>query len=136
MLWVTAQGRFSDPRERPLALRPGVARLMARVPGTVALPLAIDYPFWTEKRPEALARFGAPMRDPERLEEALTEAMDRLAADAMARDPARFKTVMAGSAGLFGVYDAWRRAAAALRGERFERGHMPESGTDDRAGGR
>ena len=27
VMWITAQGRFSDVRERPLGLRPGVARL-------------------------------------------------------------------------------------------------------------
>jgi hypothetical protein len=127
MLWVTAQGRFSDPRTRPLGLRPGTARLLARVPGAVALPLAVEYPFWTEKRPEALARFGAPERDPGRLETALTETVDRLAEDAMARDPARFETVLSGRAGMGGVYEAWRRAGAALRGEPFQPEHMPEN---------
>lgn len=132
MLWVTAQGQFSDPRERPLGLRYGTARLMERVPGAVALPLAVEYPFWTERRPEALARFGTPQRDPQRLEAALTETMDRLADDALAREPARFETVLQGSAGLFGIYDAWRRAGATLRGERYRPGHMPEAGPENR----
>ena len=61
MLWVTAQGRFSDPRMRPLALRPGVAHLMASLPGAMALPVALEYPFWDESRPEALARCGSPL---------------------------------------------------------------------------
>jgi len=126
MLWVTAQGRFSDPRSRPLALRPGVTRLMRRVPGTLALPLAVEYPFWTEKRPEALARFGAPEGDPERLEGALTETANRLAEDAMARDPSRFEIVLRGGAGIGGIYDAWRGVAASLRGRRFSPEHLPE----------
>jgi 1-acyl-sn-glycerol-3-phosphate acyltransferase len=131
MLWVTAQGRFSDPRERPLGLRPGVARLLRRVPGAVALPLAVEYPFWTEKLPEALARFGPPQRDPERLELALTETVERLAEDAMARDPARFETLLEGRAGIGGFYDLWRRAAATLRGDRFRREHLPEEGPEE-----
>jgi 1-acyl-sn-glycerol-3-phosphate acyltransferase len=126
VLWVTAQGRFSDPRERPLGLRPGVAMLLRRVPGAVALPLAVEYPFWTEKLPEALARFGPPQRDPEGLESALTETVERLAEDAMARDPARFETLLEGRAGIGGFYDLWRRTAATLRGNRFRREHLPE----------
>ncbi len=132
MLWVTAQGRFSDPRERPIGVRPGVARLLRRVPGAVALPLAVEYPFWTEKSPEALARFGRPQREPDGLEMALTETMDRLAEDALARDPARFATVLEGSAGIGGVYDLGRRARAALRGERFRPEHLPENGAESR----
>jgi 1-acyl-sn-glycerol-3-phosphate acyltransferase len=126
MLWVTAQGRFSDPRARPVALRPGVARLMERVPGTIALPLALEYPFWTEKRPEALARFGAPVQDADRLEEALLDAMDWLAADAATRDPSAFDELLRGRVGIGGAYDVWRRAAAALRGERFRAEHGVE----------
>ncbi len=132
MLWVTAQGRFSDPRERPLGLRPGVARLLRRVPGAVALPLAIEYPFWTEKSPEALARFGRPQRDADGLEAALQQTMDRLAEDALAREPARFETILEGSAGIGGLYDLWRRAGAAARGERFRSEHMPESRAEER----
>lgn len=131
MLWVTAQGRFADPRARPLALRPGVAHLMARAPGAVALPLAVEYLFWTEKRPEALARFGAPLEpevaaQPDRLEAALAATMDELARDAASRDPARFTTVLPGRAGIGGVYDLWRRGRSASRGERFRPGHRVE----------
>lgn len=128
MLWITAQGRFSDPRTRPLALRPGVARLMERVPGTIAVPLALDYPFWTEKRPEALARFGAHVRDADRLEDALADAMDRLADDAGARNPAQFDELLRGRAGIGGIYDFWRRGISTLRGERFKAEHGGEEG--------
>lgn len=127
MLWVTAQGVFADPRVRPLDLRHGVARLLARVPGAVALPLALEYPFWTEKRPEALARFGDPVTDGAALEDALAATMDRLARDATARDPARFRTLLQGRAGIGGLYDAWRRAAATLRGKRFRAAHGAEA---------
>ena len=135
MLWVTAQGSFADPRARPIALRPGVAHLMARLPDAMALPVALEYPHWSESRPEALARFGAPMEGPgtaaewqPRLEGSLVEAMDALAADAVARDAAAFLDVMRGRAGVGGVYDLWRRTRAAARGERFQAAHMAESG--------
>ncbi len=135
MLWVTAQGRFADPRQRPLALRPGVAHLMARTPEAIALPMAMEYPFWSEKRPEALACFGAPLDGrlggdaaawAGRLEAALTDTCDRLAGLAQARDPAGFTDLFAGRAGVGGVYGAWQRARALLRGERHQPDHLPE----------
>lgn len=133
MVWVTAEGAFADPRRRPLALRPGVARLMAREPGLTLLPLAVEYPFWSESKPEALARFGPPLSgagDPglwsERMAEALTETLDALASDAQSREPARFQALVTGSAGVGGVYDLWRAARARWRGEAFDPRHAPE----------
>ncbi|MBM9595186.1 lysophospholipid acyltransferase family protein [Rhodobacteraceae bacterium MCCB 386] len=130
MLCVTAQGRFADPRVRPVAIRRGVSRLMRRVPEALAVPLALEYPFWTEKRPEALARFGQPLAaskaDHETMEQALTQTMDRLAEDAMAADPAGFRRLVQGRSGVGGVYDLWRRGRAVLRGERFHAAHQSE----------
>ena len=130
MLWVTAQGRFSDPRARPVALRPGVAHLMAALPEAVALPVALEYPFWDESRPEALARFGPALEGRDtasawhaRLEEALSATMDALAAQAVARDPSPFRDLLRGRAGVGGVYDLWRRARALASGERFSPEH-------------
>ena len=57
-LWITAQGRFADARERPPGVQPGVAHLAYRLEQAAILPLALEYPFWEERRPEALARFG------------------------------------------------------------------------------
>ncbi|NAZ37637.1 lysophospholipid acyltransferase family protein [Rubellimicrobium sp. CFH 75288] len=133
MLWVPAQGRFADPRERPLGLRPGAAHLLARVPEAVALPLALEYPFWTERRPEALAAFGTPLVEQDdargwarRLEEAATAAADRLAEAAIARDPALFVTLLGGRRGPGGVWGGWERLRAAWRGERHRPDHRPE----------
>ncbi|WP_210528755.1 lysophospholipid acyltransferase family protein [Rubellimicrobium arenae] len=133
MLWVTAQGRFADPRERPLGLRPGVAHLMARMPQAVAVPLALEYPFWSEKRPEALALFGQPLEGPadaagwgRRLEDALTGTCDHLAALSAARDPSAFVNLLAGTSGVGGVYGAWLRLKALRRGERHVPDHLAE----------
>ncbi len=127
MLWVTAQGAFADPRARPLTLRPGLARLLARVPNAVAVPLAIEYPFWQEKQPEALCRFGTPIAanqaSAEALTTALTEQMDYLADSAMMRSPDDFDTLIAGRAGVGGVYDLGRRVKAALQGRAFDARH-------------
>lgn len=125
-LWVTAQGTFADPRVRPVALRGGVAALMARVPGCVALPLAIEYPFWEEKHPEALAYFGAPVVNPDQIAPALEQAQDALAVDALSRDPGAFDIVAAGRSGVGGIYDYWRFLKSAVRGERFHSAHGTE----------
>lgn len=134
MLWITPEGDFRDPRARPVRFRPGLARLMADLEGVAAIPLALDYPFWSESRPEALARFGEPIPSGPgdaaewnaRLEAAMAATLDRLAEDAMARDPGRFETIVRGSSGVGGIYDLWRRLRAGLRGERFEAEHMSE----------
>ena len=133
-LWVTVQGQFTDPRQRPVLIRPGVGHLLRRLQGAVVLPLAIEYPFWQERYPEALAYFGAPMvvdRGREhpveawmsRIEVGLTAAMDALALEAQSQGADRFDTVAGGSVGVGGVYDLWRRLKAALAGRRFLQGH-------------
>jgi 1-acyl-sn-glycerol-3-phosphate acyltransferase len=133
VLWVTAEGGFADPRVRPVRLRPGTAHLMARTTGIVAVPLALEYPYWTERLPEAVCRFGEPMAAGDgssvaswqsRLEERLGAVMDALAADVQSRDPARFEVILRGQSGIGGVYDLFRRARAMVRGERF----VPEHG--------
>lgn len=136
-LWIAAEGRFTDPRDRPVRLRSGIGHLANRVRQAVLLPLAIEYPFWEERFPEALARFGEelPASDAgmsaadwtEVLETRLEEAQDALSAESLSRDPARFETLIGGTAGVGGVYDVWRRLKARLRGQKFR----PEHGGED-----
>ena len=59
--WLTPQGRFMDVRERPLRLQDGLGALAARKPDAAFIPLAIEYAFWTEPRPEILVSFGEPI---------------------------------------------------------------------------
>ena len=108
MLWLTPQGRFADVRERPLALAGGLELLARRHPDAVFLPLALEYPFWNERLPVALAHFGPPAAAGQ-LEASLTDAMDTLAAAARQRDPAPFTCLLRGRSGTGGVYD-WRRS--------------------------
>lgn len=130
-LWIAAEGRFTDPRERPLRLRSGISHLASRVSKAVLLPLALEYPFWEERNPEALARFGEEVLSGDAdlaaadwtpiLEEQLTSALDVLAAESLARDAAGFEVLLGGdvgNVGAGGVYDAWRRLKARFRGER------------------
>lgn len=139
VIWITAQGRFADPRARPLDLRPGAAHLLARAPRLIAVPLALEYPFWSERRPEALLRFGAPLEAREgettadlaaRMEGALTRCCDDLAALSMARDPDAFDTAIGGARGTGGVYGLWQRGRAMLSGRRFSPDHAPGSASD------
>jgi 1-acyl-sn-glycerol-3-phosphate acyltransferase len=137
MIWMTAQGRFADPRERPAAMRPGLAHLLARVPRAVAVPVALEYPFWSEKRPEALAAFGDPLRpqgDAEgvqaALEQALEATQDRLAEAAMARDAAAFRVLIGGGRGVGGFYGAWQRLRALAAGRRYDPDHLTQQATD------
>lgn len=132
--WVTAQGRFTDVRERPLGLRSGVGHLAARMTGGVVLPLALEYTFWTERTPEALVRFGEPIRVTahpglsgrwwtQLIEAGLTRTLDALNAETASRDPAKFATLLDGRSGVGGVYDVWRRLKAWARGRKFDPSH-------------
>ena len=134
LLLVNAQGRFTDVRARPVALSPGLAHLARRVPTAVFLPLAFEYVFWDERRPNALLRFGEPVpaaalagltaaEASRRLAAALERTMDELAEAAIARDPAAFRTLLAGRVGINPLYDAWRRFRALLRGRSFSPAH-------------
>ena len=140
LLWINAPGRFSDARERPVPIAPGMSRLPELAPGATFLPLALEYTFWNERAPEMLAAFGEPVpaaaflaeaREARagRMSAALAATLDRLAADSVARDPALFETLLEGRQGMGGVWQAWRRAGALLRGEAFDPRHDRRAGS-------
>ena len=139
IFWITAQGEFADPRERPMRIRPGVAHAVAAARGGVVVPLALEYPFWSERCPEALVAFGpavriadCPGRSAEEwtatLAASLEATQERLAAAAIRRDPAAFTTLLTGRLGVGPAYDAVRRAGAWLRGSRIDLSHGGEGG--------
>lgn len=95
-LWLTAQGTFADARQRPAGLKPGLAHLALRVPGTALVPVALEYPFGTEARPSIALNFGAPVWPTPNdtpatllatLEQRLTAAQDALAAAVINQQP-------------------------------------------------
>ncbi|HMP18454.1 MAG TPA: lysophospholipid acyltransferase family protein, partial [Gemmatales bacterium] len=101
MLWLTAQGEFKDARVRPPGLKNGLGALLARMEQATVVPLALEYPFWNEKKPEAHLAFGKPLRvqDSPRLdsdewtkllENALENTQNRLADAVCTRDPSRY----------------------------------------------
>lgn len=141
VLWITAQGAFADPRRRPARLRPGVGHLARRLRDGVIVPMALEYPFWNDRCPEVLVRFGPPLEIGDgtersarewtaRIEQALEAELDRLASESIARDPGAFTTLVEGTAGVGGVYDIWRRMRAWLGGRTFR----PEHATRPPAG--
>jgi hypothetical protein len=138
IFWVTAQGAFTDPRVRPLVMRPGIGHAVAAMDRGLVVPFAVEYPFWNERCPEVLVAFGMAIRvadSPGRsaddwtavLARGLEATQDRLAAAAVARDPAAFTTMVSGRIGVGAVYDAVRRCGAWLRGERFDASHGGEA---------
>ena len=52
VLWITAQGEFVNPRERPIRLKPGIGHLIHRLKDVTVVTLAIEYPFWNDRCPE------------------------------------------------------------------------------------
>jgi len=144
VLWVTPEGRFSDPRQRPVQLQSGLGALARRLDGVVFVPLAIEYVFWQERYPEILLRFGEPIwvssasacarqAYTEQLAQRLQVTQDALAREACRRDPAAFETLLRGRVGIGGIYDAWRALRAYWRGggennKAFRRTHGAETG--------
>jgi 1-acyl-sn-glycerol-3-phosphate acyltransferase len=133
-IWVAAQGRFTDVRQRPLGLRPGIARLPEIAPNALFIPVAIEYGFWVERGAEAFAAYGPAIRGEDllamsreerrdHLEERLSVIADRLSEDVMSREPERFISLLEGKAGVGGVFDIWKRFKAMLRGERYDPAH-------------
>ncbi len=137
VLWLTPEGQFRDPRQRPARISPGLGHLAVNMKKGVIIPLALEYPFWDERHPEALIGVGErleggkfsgiePADATGILARKLEETQDRLAALARRRDPKSFETVLGGAAGVGGIYDLWRRLKARLAGEEFQPEHRPE----------
>jgi len=137
VLWITPQGRFTDPRVRALRFLGGLAAVVERMHRGLILPMALEYPFWNERQPEALIRFGEPLsaesvaglgRDNINvmLEERLIKAQDALAEEAIRRDRQAFEDLLSGKAGVGFVYDSWRWLKACVRGQSFDRHHSTE----------
>lgn len=137
MLWITAQGKFSDVRERPVTLMPGIAHVVTRLDDVVVHPLAIDLTFWHERRPEALVAFGPAVTPPSRdlppsrrvdawneaISHALERTQDELQRIAIARDEDAMEPLLLGSRSTSLFYDAWNRIKGIATGRRPVSGH-------------
>lgn len=132
--WVTPQGHFADVRERPIKLQSGVGHLARKSTNFLMLPVALEYTFWNERYPEAFAAIGEPILVENGrahvsddwtaiFSAALQRTQERLSQIVVRRDPDLFQPLLAGSAGVGGVYDCWRGLKARVRGKRFAAEH-------------
>ena len=141
VLWITPEGQFTDARRRPIVWKPGLAALVERARPCTVVPLALEYTYWNERLPEALALIGEPMIFSERppaddtlrpgerhaqLIRGITAAQDELASLAAQRSGRGFETVLHGSAGISCVYDLWKRMEARRTGDTPIPKHAPE----------
>lgn len=122
-LWVTPQGAFTDPRRRLVQLEKGIAQLAAGAEPFDYLPMAIEYPFWEEKHPEALVAFGEPIGSDSigsgascELSASLASLQNELAEAAIGRNAEQFEVLESGRYGVGGVYDWWRQLKGWLQG--------------------
>ncbi len=146
VLAITPQGKFTDTRARPADFKPGLGSLLSRLEQRgekiLAVPIALEYTFWNQRSPEALAAIGPPIMTspgvPPRsqaawtamLEASLTAVQDELAQIAQSRDESAFETVLQGSSGATGLYGIWQR----MRGFRGDHASLnPEMEHEEKA---
>jgi len=132
VVWITAQGEFADVRKRPLALRPGVGHLAARMNRGWVVPVAVEYAFWNESNPVALIRFGTALHVGKfqdgktgtvMIESELTLTLDALNEESLSRDASRFTPLVQGRVGVGGAYDLARRLRSWFTGSKFNAAH-------------
>lgn len=130
-LCVTVQGAMVDVRSHPIRLKRGVAHLLGSGIAAQAVPVALEYPFWHERMPEALIRVGPAVCRTDvggagdgALRAALEGTLAELAAAAIARDAAGFDILIDGARrGVGGVYDLFRRLRRPADAWRFDPSH-------------
>jgi 1-acyl-sn-glycerol-3-phosphate acyltransferase len=131
-IWITPEGQFADVRDHSLALMPGLSHLATKVPGVTFVPVAFEYAFWNESRPQIFARFGAPIRLPSNrkkgdwntlLTDALRQTQIELSKSVIARTPEAFEYLIASRPLRLGWYDYGRSWSAWLRGKPFDPRH-------------
>jgi 1-acyl-sn-glycerol-3-phosphate acyltransferase len=139
LIWVTPQGRFTDPRCRHIPLESGLSRMSSPHSQTTFIPVALEYPFWEERLPEVLVHFGSPIREPhpqspqefhilqQKLQSALTCVQDELATFAISRNHDGCSHVEKREPGFFIIYDLWRTMLGWLKGQPPVRSHHSES---------
>jgi 1-acyl-sn-glycerol-3-phosphate acyltransferase len=133
-LWLTPEGRFTDPRDRSVPMMPGLAHLASKLQQGTIVPLALEYTFWEERLPEMLSSFGKPIRVEElagadkaqwqeHLEESLRRSQDELAQAVISRQASAFQVLLQGGRGAGALYDWGRRVRAWGQGRRADVDH-------------
>ena len=131
-IWITPEGQFSDVRDHSLSLMPGLSHLASRIPSVQFLPIAFEYGFWNESRPQIFARFGAPIGSNVQLSKAewnvlltdrLRQTQNELALSVIGREKASFEYLIASRPVRLGWYDYGRSWSAWLKGKPFDPRH-------------
>lgn len=124
-LWVTVQGSFTDVRIRPMQIQAGVAHLAHSARRFVMLPIAVEYAFWLDRKPEAFACVGDPIfveqgsaSTSAEWQQAFTTALECtqtvLSENVKTRNVEAFESVFRGRSGMGGLYDLWRALKSSL----------------------
>ena len=61
-IYITPEGKFVDARNHSIQLQPGLTHLCVKVQPIIAIPMAIEYAFWDERKPYLFARLGKPLQ--------------------------------------------------------------------------
>ena len=134
-VFIFPQGELRPFERRPLGFFGGAGRIAADIVAAkgacVLLPLAMRLEFLGNQKPEAWLRCGAPIsitRDhplaanakglSALMETALTEEIEGLAADVIARDTARYPALLRGTPDIQEWWDGARRSAGRIFGAR------------------
>ncbi len=133
VIWITAQGKFSDIRERPVKFEPGLGGILQAIkePVTV-LVVAVEYGFGVEQKPEIFVHFGEPVSlSPgsharaltARCEQMMERAQDYLAQKVITKNLGEFQTILGGAVGVGGFYGLWQRGKAVIQGKKYDPSH-------------
>jgi 1-acyl-sn-glycerol-3-phosphate acyltransferase len=135
-VWITPEGRFTDVRDHTVPLMPGLSHLATKVSGVWFIPMALEYAFWDESRPQIFARLGRPIVScdgeqairskkvwNEMLTDGLRQTQQELAAGVIQRDATQFEYIIASRPIRLGWYDYFRSWSASLKGRKFDPRH-------------
>ena len=131
-IWITPEGQFADARDHSLPLMTGLSHLASRISEVTFLPVALEFGFWNESRPQIFARFGSPIDSSTQLQKGewnqmltdrLRQTQRELSRSVQARDPSDFKYVIESRPIRLGLYDYLRGWSAFLRGKPFDPRH-------------
>jgi chlorobactene lauroyltransferase len=117
-LFIFPQGRIVPNDRRPLALYPGIARIIALTGPVQLCPVALRYEFLGQQWPHAFIRIGPPHRSATpgdidatmaEITAHLTAAVDALRDDVITGHMDRFRTLLRGRQGIDKTFDALLR---------------------------
>ncbi len=127
-VWITPQGEIVSSWRRPVRFQSGVGHLVRRLAEVAVVPVALQYEFLEEPRPEIFAKFGAPRlfsgarpstsEITRLLERDLERELDALQAALVGRDLRPFSVLLEGATSTSLVYDRVRALRAWLTGRR------------------